>query len=145
MTVGFDRISDVLESNLRHPAEGYQPINLERLEYDRYRITIAVVGFRRKVVEITSNGNILLVKGDRAQTAASKSKYLPVDVTARSFERQFELADFIPVKSADLADSLLTAELWHERPDAIKPRTTDIGTAKPTIESEATDDKTSTA
>ena len=63
-------------------------------------------------------------------------------VRRRSFERTFELADFIRVRSADLADGLLTADLVREVPDAMKPHTIDIDSSKPVVLGEAkqTDD-----
>ena len=138
MTVGFDRLFDMLESGPRQPGENYPPFDLERLDEDRYRITVAVAGFRREDLEITSQENLLLVKGERAQPGGGdKSQYLHVGIAARSFERRFELADFIRVKSADLADGLLTIDLVREVPDAMKPRTIDIGSDKPAIEGEA--------
>lgn len=138
MTVGFDRIFDMLESNQRQPGDNYPPFDLERLDEDRYRITVAVAGFRREDLEITSQENLLLVTGERAQPGGSdQSQYLHVGIAARSFERRFELADFIRVRSADLADGLLTIELVREVPDAMKPRTIDIGSSKPAIEGEA--------
>ena len=139
MTVGFDRIFDMLESNQRQPGDSYPPFDLERLDDDRYRITLAVAGFRREDLEITSQENMLLVKGDRTQPGGGdKSQYLHVGIAARSFERKFELADFIRVHSADLSDGLLTIELVREVPEAMKPRTIDIGSSKPAIEGDAT-------
>ncbi|MBK2451877.1 heat-shock protein, partial [Escherichia coli] len=46
-------------------------------------------------------------------------------------ERRFELADFVRVESADLADGLLTVELVREIPEAMKPRKIAVGTATP--------------
>lgn len=137
MTVGFDRIFDMLESNQRQPGDNYPPFDLERLDDDRYRITIAVAGFRREDLEITSQENMLLVAGERTPPTDGTSQYLHVGIAARSFERKFELADFIRVKNADLADGLLTIELVREVPEAMKPRTIDIGSPKPPIEGEA--------
>ena len=138
MTVGFDRLFDLLESNQRQPGDNYPPFDLERLDDDRYRITIAVAGFRRGDLEITSQENMLLVTGDREQPSGDRSHYLHVGIAARSFERKFELADFIRVKGADLADGLLTIDLVREVPAAMKPRTIDIGSSKPAIEGQAT-------
>ena len=139
MTIGFDRIFDMLESNPRQTGESYPPFDLERLDEDRYRITLAVAGFRREDLEITARENLLLVKGERAQPGGDKSQYLHVGIASRSFERKFELADFIRVKSADLSDGLLTVELVREVPDAMKPRTIEIGGQSPAIEGESKD------
>ncbi len=129
-TIGFDRLFDMLENNARGASAGenYPPFNLERLAEDRYRITLAVAGFRRDEVEITAQQNLLVVSGRKAeQTDAQKSAVLHLGIANRSFERRFELADFIVVESADLADGLLTIDLRREVPDAMKPRRIAVG------------------
>ena len=46
-TVGYDRLLDLLDS-ASETAQGYPPYNIERIEENRYRITIAVAGFGEK-------------------------------------------------------------------------------------------------
>jgi molecular chaperone IbpA len=56
-------------------------------------------------------------------------------IANRSFERRFELADFVFVTGADLKDGLLSIELAREIPEAMKPRRIAIGGEAPaTIE-----------
>jgi molecular chaperone IbpA len=133
-TIGFDRLFDMLETNARgSTAENYPPFNLERLAEDRYRITLAVAGFKRDEVEITAQQNLLVVAGRKAeQSDEQKSAVLHLGIANRSFERRFELADFIVVENADLADGLLTIDLRREVPDAMKPRKVAIGEAQGT-------------
>ena len=140
-TIGFDRLFDLLENNTRTTTgENYPPFNLERVAEDRYRITLAVAGFKRDEVDITAQQNLLVVSGRKAdQTDAQKSAVLHFGIANRSFERRFELADFIVVESADLADGLLTIDLRREVPDAMKPRRVAIGAAaaQPVIANDA--------
>ncbi len=124
--IGFDRLFDLLENN-RAQADNYPPFDLERLGDDRYRITIAVAGFKREDIEITAQQNLLLVKANREQSAQDRSQFLHVGIANRSFERRFELADFVRVSGADLADGLLTIDLVREVPEAMKPQTIAIG------------------
>jgi molecular chaperone IbpA len=125
-TVGFDRLFDLLESARDGAAENYPPFDLERLGDDRYRITLAVAGFKRDEIEITSHQNVLLVKGSKKDDQ-DRSKYIHVGIANRGFERRFQLADFVRVESAELADGLLTLELRREIPEAMKPQTIEIG------------------
>lgn len=131
-TIGFDRLFDMLENNARGAAgENYPPFNLERIAEDRYRITLAVAGFKRDEVDITAQQNLLVVSGRKAeQTDAQKGAVLYLGIANRSFERRFELADFIVVEAADLADGLLTIDLRREVPDAMKPRRIAIGASE---------------
>ena len=127
--VGFDRLFDLLESNARAaaPSDNYPPFDLERIAEDRYRITLAVAGFRKDEIDITAQQNLLLVTGKKEATNQDRSNFLHVGIANRSFERRFELADFVRVESANLADGLLTIELVREIPDTMKPQKIAIG------------------
>ena len=140
-TIGFDRLFDMLEASARQTqTENYPPFNLERVADDRYRITLAVAGFRREEIEVTGQQNLLLVKGRKEENENNQGSYLHVGIANRSFERRFELADFVRVDSANLKDGLLTVELVREIPEAMKPKTIAIGdgsAAEPAIEHRA--------
>lgn len=123
-TVGFDRLFDLIENNARlSQGDNYPPFNIERLSEDRYRVTLAVAGFRPEEIDITAQQNLLQVIGRKDEgTPADRSKYLHVGIANRSFERRFELADFVRVEKADLADGLLVIDLLREVPEAMKPK-----------------------
>ncbi|MBB5714736.1 Hsp20 family protein [Sphingomonas aerophila] len=130
-TIGFDRLFDLLETNAqRASAENYPPFNLERVAEDRYRITLAVAGFSRDEIEITAQQNLLLVTGKKDDKAANAS-FLHLGIANRSFERRFELADFVFVEDARLNDGLLVVDLVREVPEAMKPKTIAIKTGAP--------------
>lgn len=127
-TIGFDRLFDMLEASARQQAsENYPPFNLERVAEDRYRITLAVAGFKSDEIDITAQQNLLVVAGKKAENENSQGSYLHLGIANRSFERRFELADFVRVDSADLADGLLTIELVREVPEAMKPKKISVG------------------
>ena len=48
-------------------------------------------------------------------------------IAARAFERVFQLADYVQVKSAALENGLLHVDLVREIPEAKKPRNVPIG------------------
>ena len=126
-TVGFDRLFDLLEKQARTQAgDNYPPFNIERRSADEYRITLAVAGFRSGDIEITAQANMLIVEGRKREDAA-EGELLHVGIANRGFERRFELADYVRVEHADLADGLLVIDLVREVPDAMKPRKIAIG------------------
>ena len=132
-TIGFDRLFDMLETSTRGAAsDNYPPFNLERLAEDRYRITLAVAGFARDEIEITAQQNLLLVAG-RKDDKAPQGDFLHVGIANRSFERRFELADFVLVQDARLNDGLLVIDLVREVPEAMKPKTVAIKTGAPLV------------
>lgn len=142
--IGFDRLFDMLEASARQAnSENYPPFNLERLAEDRYRITIAVAGFKAEEIDITAQQNLLLVAGKKAgENENNQGNYLHLGIANRSFERRFELADFVRVEEARLADGLLTIDLIREVPEAMKPKTIAIQTGPaptpaPAIEAKA--------
>jgi molecular chaperone IbpA len=133
-TVGFDRLFDLLENQVRNNGGGdnYPPFNIERREDDSYRVTLAVAGFRPADLDITAQQNLLVVQG-RKRDEAAEGEMVHVGIANRGFERRFELADFVRVERADLADGLLVIDLVREVPEAMKPKRIAIG-GQPTLE-----------
>jgi len=126
-SVGFDRLFDMLE-NSNFGSENYPPFDLIRLDENRYRIELAVAGFRREEIEITSQQNSLVVRGQKAEEDGST--YVHRGIANRSFERRFALADHIQVRGADLRDGMLSVDLEREIPEAMRPRRIDIGSGE---------------
>jgi molecular chaperone IbpA len=121
-TVGFDRLFDLLESSVRqNSGDNYPPFNIERRDEDTYRITLAVAGFRADDIDITAQQNLLIVQGKKRDEDQA-GEMLHVGIANRGFERRFELADYVRVEDADLADGLLVIDLVREVPDAMKPK-----------------------
>ena len=140
-TVGFDRLFDLLENQVRNAAGGdnYPPFNIERRGEDAYRVTLAVAGFRPDDIDITAHQNLLVIQG-RKRDENPEGQMLHVGIANRGFERRFELADFVRVANADLADGLLTIDLVREVPEAMKPKKIMIGGGEqPTLQ--AVEDK----
>lgn len=131
-TVGFDRLFDLLERQARaQTGDNYPPFNIERRGDDQYRITLAVAGFKPEELDITAQQNLLVVKGSKAEAEADPRQFLHVGIANRGFERRFELADFVRVEAADLADGLLSIDLVREVPEAMKPKKVLIGGQQP--------------
>lgn len=126
-TVGFDRLFDLLENQVRNnTGDNYPPFNIERRNEDSYRITLAVAGFKPTDLDITAQQNLLVIQGKKKEEVA-EGEMLHVGIANRAFERRFELADFVRVERADLADGLLVIDLIREVPDAMKPKKILIG------------------
>lgn len=134
-TVGFDRLFDFLESAGRAEPDNYPPFDIEKLSDDSYRITLAVAGFKREEIEIVAHQNMLTISGQRGEDRGRDGSFLHMGIANRSFERRFELADFVFVTGAELKDGLLSIELAREIPETMKPRRIAIGGEAPaTIE-----------
>ncbi len=122
--VGFDHLFDMLENSSKaQQNENYPPFNIERTAEDHYRITLALAGFRQDEIEITARQNLLLIVGKKAPQDTNGREFLHLGIANRNFERRFELADYVRVENASLADGLLSVDLVREIPEAMKPRT----------------------
>ncbi len=124
--VGFDRLADLLDSASSEAATGYPPYNIERTGENTYRIEIAVAGFKSDDLNIEVKENLLTVQGRKPANDEAK-RYLHRGLAERNFERRFQLADYVVVSDANLADGLLSISLKRELPEALKPRRIDIG------------------
>jgi molecular chaperone IbpA len=131
-SVGFDRLFRLLDEAANVETQTYPPYNIERLDENSFRITMAVAGFGFEDLSITQEGNALTVTGKKSHKADPKVEVLHQGIAARDFERRFNTADHVEVKSADLVNGLLQISLVREVPEAMKPRQIAIGGAKPT-------------
>lgn len=125
-SVGFDNLPNLFDSiKLTDKNVSYPPYNIELVEEDKYLISMAVAGFRKGEIEISSEQNNLVVTGTKDEKAAKKS-YLHQGIAERNFERRFRVADFVKVTGARLEDGILGIELVRELPETMKPRKIEI-------------------
>ena len=130
-TVGFDRLFDLLENQARlNSGDNYPPFNIEKRGDDTYRITLAVAGFRPGDLDITAQQNLLVVQGKK-RDEVGEGEMLHLGIANRGFERRFELADYVRVANADLANGLLVIDLVREVPEAMKPKKILVGGQRP--------------
>jgi HSP20 family molecular chaperone IbpA len=122
LLLGFEEIERQIDRATKGSGDGYPPYNIERIEAsdgegETLRITLAVAGFTRDQLEITLADNQLIVRGKQAEDKARD--YLYRGIAARQFARTFVLAEGIEVKSADLADGLLSIDLRRLEPERL--------------------------
>jgi molecular chaperone IbpA len=136
-TVGFDRMFSVLDqfNGKDGTAPGYPPYNIERVNENSYRISVAVAGFTDADLAIETNENRLTIRGEKKPNEPEKAgDMLYQGIAARSFERTFQLADYVKVESANLENGLLHVNLVREIPEAMKPRTIGIANSGKVLE-----------
>ena len=130
-TVGFDHLFDMFERSARaESADSYPPFDIQQVGEDGYRITLAVAGFDPGEIEVVAQQNQLTVSGRKSEEPDDGQHYLHRGIATRPFERRFQLADFIQVRSATFENGLLSIALEREIPETMKPRKIEIGGAK---------------
>jgi len=129
--IGVDRMADLIDSAMRSEGDrSYPPYDVEKTSDDGYRITLAAAGFAAHEFEVTAQPNLLIVTGRKAREDEDGARtYLHRGIAARNFERKFELADHVVVKSARYDNGVLAIDLTREVPEALKPRRIEIGAA----------------
>jgi len=127
--IGFDRLAQLLNDAQRGDAQpSYPPYNIELVAEDQYRIVMALAGFDRSEIDITSERDSLHVVGRKQRDGAERT-YLHRGIAARDFEQRFQLANHVKVTGASFDNGMLTIELVREIPEALKARKIDIGGA----------------
>jgi molecular chaperone IbpA len=131
-TIGFDRLFDLMDQSLRFESEDrYPPCNIVRTGEDKYRISLAVAGFRPEQIDVIVHQNTLTIAGRvDGKHAESEPEYLYRGIAGRPFERRFNLADYVEVKTASFEDGLLQVELERHLPESMKPRRIELTTGR---------------
>jgi molecular chaperone IbpA len=130
-SVGFDQFADLLDRVFSQDMgqSGYPPFNIEKTDEDAYRISLAVAGFTADELSIELRDNALFVSARKAEDGRERT-FLHRGIAERGFEKRFQLADHIKVTGATHENGMLHIDLQREIPEALKPRTIAIASAK---------------
>jgi len=131
LLLGFDHFERVIDRVAKSSAESYPPYNIEQINEEALRITIAVAGFSMNDLEATTEDNQLVIRG--RNTVEDKEKvYLHRGIAARQFQRSFVLAEGIEVVTARLEDGLLHIDMTRPIPEP-EVRKIKIEKVQPTV------------
>lgn len=122
--VGFDRMFNALPDI----AEGaYPPFNVFELSPEEYAIEIAVAGFSKDDISITTKDNVLIVTGESTEEYKEDVKCLHKGISSRKFARSFVLSNDVEHEiKATMADGILKINVVYSIPEDRKPKTIDI-------------------
>lgn len=115
--LGFEQLERLVERTAK-TAEGYPPYNIERLDDNCYRITLAVAGFAEEDLAITVEDRQLVVRGRQVECDQARV-FLHRGIAARQFQRSFVLADGVEVSGARMEHGLLHVDLIRAVPETI--------------------------
>ncbi len=138
-SIGYDRFANLLNTALSgdNNSSGYPPYNIETLGDNRYVITLAVAGFEENDLNISVEKGVLSVRGKKDKD--DTRQYLHQGIAYRSFERKFNLADYVEVTDANMKNGLLNVQLKKEIPEAMKARTISINGVASQLEQDGSD------
>ena len=103
--VGLDDVFTRLDAMSGHNTS-YPPYDLIKHDASTYEIEIALAGFKRDEVEVSTESNILRVtsKGEKRDSVRT---YLHKGLSKRSFNTSWQMGDDVRVKEVQFTDGLL--------------------------------------
>jgi len=108
----------------------YPPFNIIEVDEDHYLIEVAVAGFSKDEIAITTHDRQLKIVGSKVVVESvdvdDEVIYLHKGISARTFEREWALAEHVEVTNAQVENGLLQIELAREIPEALMPKTIEI-------------------
>ena len=132
VTVGFDNIFDHFERMFDDdvfsvPTVNYPPYNIVKTGDNKFDIEVALAGFNKKDINVTSENNMLTIESKQDEKSKDKDgEVIHKGISKRYFKRSFTIADDVEVKGAELKDGLLKVSMEKIIPDAKKLKTIDI-------------------
>ena len=128
LSVGFDDMFDHFESMFDVPTVNYPPYNLVKTGDHKFNIEIALAGFNKKDINITSENGMLTIesKQDEKSKDTKDGEVIHKGISKRYFKRSFTIADDVEIKGAELKDGLLKVSMEKIIPDAKKLKSIDI-------------------
>lgn len=120
--VGFDSRFDALSNLARSKSQksNYPPYNIRKISEDEYTIELAVAGFEESDVDVEITGDILEIKGEKADDA--QEGLIHHGLATRNFTRQFVLSEDMKVNGASLSNGILYIALMRVVPEHKKPK-----------------------
>jgi molecular chaperone IbpA len=120
----FHRLEAMSGNNVNYP-----PYNLIKHDSSNFSIEVALAGFTRDEIEVSTEQNILKVASKSPKQDPERT-YLHKGVSKRSFTRSWQLSEDVKVKNVKYEDGLLTIDLERIIPDHQKRTVYDIGTTE---------------
>jgi len=115
----FKRFNTAFETHTNYP-----PYNLVKESSVDFRLEIALAGYKREDIEVTTEWNKLFVEAKK--TGDSSDEYLHQGLAKRAFTRTWTLSDDVVVGDVSYNDGLLTIKLNRVIPEHQKKKVYEI-------------------
>jgi len=127
-TIGLDRIFENMMPRIDQlNSTNYPPYNIIALDNDNYVIEVAVAGFTKDEITVTTKDGTLTIEGKHVdKTEDENLNYLHRGISSRAFKREFALADYVEVEDAKIEDGILKISLKRELPESMKPKRIEV-------------------
>jgi molecular chaperone IbpA len=120
--IGFDRALDTWShAQTVSSATNYPPYNVIKVDEDNFVVELAVAGFAKTDIDVSTADGKLTVKGE-LNTEDNDSKFIHRGIAARKFTREWALGEYMEVKAAELKDGMLKIDIVRILPEEKKPK-----------------------
>jgi molecular chaperone IbpA len=120
----FKRFDTKIESHTNYP-----PYNLIKESNVDFRLEVALAGYKKEDIEVTTEWNKLFIEAKK--TDDSSSKYIYKGLAKRAFTRSWTLSDDVVVGDVSFEDGLLTIKLNRVIPEHQKKKEYEIVSGLP--------------
>ena len=104
----------------------YPPYNIVKESTEKWRIELALAGWNKDDIEVSTQQNVLLVKSKVQESKPDAEEYAHKGVAARTFSRGFNLSDDVEIGSIKHENGLLSIELNKIIPEHQKHKVYEI-------------------
>jgi len=126
-SVGFENIFDHFNLHLdTQRTVNYPPYNINKLDDLNWNIEMALAGFGKKDIDISTANSQLTIKSVVDKLKEEKAGTIHKGISKRQFTRTFTLADDVVVNDAELKDGMLVVNLEKIVPEEKKPKSIKI-------------------
>jgi molecular chaperone IbpA len=114
-SIGFSHIlDDIAEINelASKQLQKYPPYNIRKVNEKKWVIEMAVAGFTKSDIELTLDGNKLIVSGAAKEDDSEVGEFIHKGIANRDFQHTFKLADKVEIGNAEMMNGML--KIWLE-------------------------------
>jgi molecular chaperone IbpA len=109
---------------LHESSANYPPYNLVKENSTNFRIEVALAGYKKENIEVTTEWNKLIVESKKIDDTTDE--YLHHGIAKRAFTRTWTLSDDVVVGDVTFGNGLLTIKLNKIIPDHQKKKVYEI-------------------
>ena len=107
--------------------DAYPPYNLVQESNIKWRIEVALAGWSKDEIEVSTESNVLLIRSKSAKDKGEE-EYMHRGISTRTFARGFNLSDDVEIGEVAFNNGMLTIALQKVIPEHQKLKVYEIDT-----------------
>lgn len=125
-SIGMEDWLNRLESFGSTVSTNYPPYNIIKQSAEKWVIEVALAGWNREDIEVSSQSNVLMVCSKDSSSKSKEGTYYHRGVASREFTKTFNLSDDVEIGKVSFVNGLLTIELNKIIPEHQKRKVYEI-------------------